>query len=95
MVVSGDHISLYQLTVEKGTLFSKHVEDGLKMPTNEDLSSMYFAAVDVLSKAGFQQYEVSNFGRNGNRSVHNEGYWKGFDYFGSFQWFSFAFAHVL
>jgi oxygen-independent coproporphyrinogen-3 oxidase len=42
---------------------------------------MYAAAIDRLTSAGFEHYEVSNFARPGHRCRHNEAYWSGDGYF--------------
>ena len=60
-----DHVSLYQLTLERGTALWKSVIAGnLAMPEEDCVADMYEAAVEILSKAGIQRYEVSNFARS-------------------------------
>lgn len=60
-----DHVSLYQLTLERGTFLFKQVNQGfLPMPDLDVVSEMYECARLVLQDAGFHQYEVSNFARN-------------------------------
>jgi oxygen-independent coproporphyrinogen-3 oxidase len=52
------------------------------MRADEDLErAMYEAAIDTLTAAGYEHYEVSNFARPGNRCRHNETYWTGRPYF--------------
>ncbi|XP_062846905.1 radical S-adenosyl methionine domain-containing protein 1, mitochondrial [Trichomycterus rosablanca] len=78
-----DHISLYQLTLERGTQLFKQVQHSqLSMPSDEDTAKMYTSARKILKKAGFLQYEVSNFARNNAVSTHNIGYWKAQQYIG-------------
>ena len=43
---------------------------------------MYLCAVDILSEAGYEQYEISNFARPGFESRHNLKYWLGEEYIG-------------
>lgn len=63
--VCDDHVSLYQLTLERGTQLFKQVHGGqIHMPTEDTTAEMYQAARETLQQHGFQQYEVSNFARN-------------------------------
>uniref|UniRef100_A0A8D0H091 Radical S-adenosyl methionine domain-containing protein n=1 Tax=Sphenodon punctatus TaxID=8508 RepID=A0A8D0H091_SPHPU len=78
-----DHVSLYQLTLERGTSLFKQVHQGsLPMPEPDVVAEMYEAAREALQEAGFRQYEVSNFARNGALSTHNLSYWQGSQYIG-------------
>uniref|UniRef100_A0A8C8R704 Radical S-adenosyl methionine domain-containing protein n=1 Tax=Pelusios castaneus TaxID=367368 RepID=A0A8C8R704_9SAUR len=78
-----DHVSLYQLTLERGTSLFKQVQQGfLPMPEQEVVAEMYEAAREMLRAADFRQYEVSNFARNGALSAHNLSYWQGSQYIG-------------
>uniref|UniRef100_UPI00398F1AC9 radical S-adenosyl methionine domain-containing protein 1, mitochondrial n=1 Tax=Pristiophorus japonicus TaxID=55135 RepID=UPI00398F1AC9 len=77
------HVSLYQLTLERGTALFRQVQAKvLSVPEQEAMADMYQAARSILGKAGFHQYEVSNFAKNGAVSVHNLGYWRGRQYLG-------------
>lgn len=59
-----DHISLYQLTLERGTALAAQVRGGaLPAPPQDLLADMYQTARTVLAAAGFRHYEVSNFAR--------------------------------
>ncbi|KTF86381.1 hypothetical protein cypCar_00038437 [Cyprinus carpio] len=83
MPVCDDHVSLYQLTLERGTQLFKPVDSGeLSVPGDDVTAVMYNTARRVLEKAGFRQYEVSNFAKNNAVSEHNIGYWKGRQYIG-------------
>lgn len=76
-----DHISLYALTVEEGTMLARRVESGQVEPRDpDDVAAQYELATDVLAAAGFEQYEISNWARPGHRSRHNQVYWTGGDY---------------
>jgi len=79
-----DHLSLYSLIVEQGTLLQKQITDGVIKPPDEDLAgSMYEFAMDSLPKSGFSQYEISNWSKNDKgRSIHNMQYWKCLPYYG-------------
>lgn len=76
------HISTYGLTFEKGTSFWSRLAHGQLSQADEELErSMYVAAIDTLSVAGFEHYEVSNFAQPRHRCRHNEAYWLGREYF--------------
>nr|XP_020828447.1 radical S-adenosyl methionine domain-containing protein 1, mitochondrial isoform X2 [Phascolarctos cinereus] len=78
-----DHVSLYQLTVERGTLLFAQIQRGiLPSPDPEAAAEMYHDGREVLREAGFRQYEVSNFARNEALSTHNWTYWQGGQYIG-------------
>ncbi|XP_033748642.1 radical S-adenosyl methionine domain-containing protein 1, mitochondrial-like isoform X2 [Pecten maximus] len=81
--ICDQHISLYQLTLERGTQLFKWVQSGLiELPEEDMMADMYLEAVEILEKHGFEQYEVSNFAKNGARSDHNTAYWTGQQYIG-------------
>jgi oxygen-independent coproporphyrinogen-3 oxidase len=63
------HISAYILTLEKGSkLFGSELE-------NDDIEEEYYFLLNQLKKFGFKRYEVSNFSKEGFRSLHNLSYW--------------------
>ncbi|KAI9092657.1 hypothetical protein DFS34DRAFT_696969 [Phlyctochytrium arcticum] len=80
------HLSLYHLTVERGTPLFKNVEKGqVALPDNDLAGQLYERTVQVTAEEGYEQYEVSSFAKNGNpefRSKHNSSYWDGLDYIG-------------
>jgi len=77
-----DHVSTYGLTFERGTAFWKRRHRGDLNECVEGLQrDMYALAIDRLTAAGFEHYEVSNFARPGCRSRHNQVYWCGEGYF--------------
>ena len=70
------HVSVYCLTWEKGTAFESQRQRGLLRPVDEPLErAMFEAAIERLTAAGYEHYEVSNFARPGHRCRHNEAYW--------------------
>jgi oxygen-independent coproporphyrinogen-3 oxidase len=80
--LSPDHISTYGLTFEKGTTFWSRLERGeLVRSAEDDERTMYELAIDTLTAAGYEHYEVSNFARPGHRCRHNETYWTGRPFF--------------
>ena len=78
------HLSLYQLTIEEGTVFHERNRRGLlKGLPDEDLAAdLYLVTQDRCEKAGLPAYEVSNHAASGEESRHNLTYWRGGDYVG-------------
>ena len=77
-----EHVSTYGLTFERGTTFWGRLARGeLARADEETERAMYELAIDRLSSAGFEHYEVSNFARPAHRCRHNEVYWAGEEYF--------------
>lgn len=71
------HISVYDLQVEDKTAFSKWYSPGVFPLPAEDLSAdMFGLAARLLTKAGYEHYEVSNYALPGKRSRHNQKYWR-------------------
>lgn len=78
-----EHISIYGLTIEKGTPFYTNFKKGLmKLPTEEVLVEMFNSINKILPSFGFKHYEVSNYSRPNREAQHNLAYWKGIDYLG-------------
>lgn len=74
------HISLYQLSVEEGTVFYKK---GVKELDEDSSASLYNNTVNYLKERGLERYEVSNFAASKEaQSSHNMVYWQGGDYIG-------------
>ena len=75
------HVSTYGLTWETGTAFGTRRDRGELTPIDEELErDQYALAMDALTIAGFEHYEISNFARPGFRCRHNEVYWSGDEY---------------
>ena len=78
-----DHISAYALIVEEGTRLAGQVKRGeLVAPDDDEQATKYELADELLSAAGYDWYEVSNWARSGNVSRHNMGYWLSHDWWG-------------
>lgn len=69
-----DHVSLYPLSIEPGTVFFRR-QDQLALPEDDGVVEMYGLACRTLQHAGFEHYEVANWARPGLRSRHNMAYW--------------------
>lgn len=78
-----EHISAYSLMYEEGTALYKMLESEKIEEIDEELSRhMYDTLIDMLTEAGYEQYEISNFARPGYRSRHNSSYWHEVPYIG-------------
>lgn len=76
-----EHISSYGLTWESGTAFGTRLDRGELVAIDEEIErEQYALAMDELSAAGYEQYEISNFAKAGFRCRHNETYWAGDEY---------------
>jgi oxygen-independent coproporphyrinogen-3 oxidase len=83
LALEPEHISLYGLTAESGAALGRWVTEGrAALPPDETYSSQYLTAARVLTAAGYEHYEVSNFARPGRASRHNQAYWTGAPYLG-------------
>lgn len=77
------HISLYNLTYEKGTPFFKQKQNGTLNPVEEETEEWFYEyAVDEMENSLFQRYEISNFSLPGFESKHNSNYWDLVPYLG-------------
>ena len=80
---TGDHISLYQLTIERGTaFFSLWRNGGLTMPDESISAGQFEQTQGILENAGLPAYEISNHAKPGHESQHNLNYWQYGDYVG-------------
>lgn len=74
------HLSLYQLTLEEGTVFAKK---NIELPDEETAATLYHNTISYLRGKGVERYEISNFATSkAQQSVHNLVYWQGGDYLG-------------
>lgn len=77
------HISAYSLTFEKNTPLERIKSSGKIKTIDEDADrKMYETAIETLTNAGFEHYEISNFAKEGFRCKHNLTYWKNDFYLG-------------
>lgn len=77
------HVSTYALTVEPKTALDHMIQKGkIKPPAEETLKEQYDIMIEKLTTAGFENYEFSNFGKNGFYSRNNSAYWSGMPYLG-------------
>ena len=78
-----EHISMYGLELKGGTLLRQQVDSGIHPPPDDDLfAEMYDYATECLGRAGYSQYEISNWSRPGKECLHNLQYWRNLPYVG-------------
>ena len=83
IALTPEHLSVYSLTIEEGTIFAQRQRQGLLEPVVDDRQARTLEWTDAqLVAAGYEHYEISNYARLGYRSRHNWGYWTGVPYLG-------------
>jgi oxygen-independent coproporphyrinogen-3 oxidase len=81
LALAGEHLSLYQLTIEQGTrFFADHAKGAFQIPDDDHAVALYELTQEVMEAAGRPAYEVSNHARPGAACRHNLTYWMGGDY---------------
>ena len=77
------HISIYMLDLETGSMLERQVnERRVELPDEDLVARLYIESIEHLRDAGFAQYEISNFARDGQESRHNLRYWRREEYYG-------------
>src|SRR6185437_6330919 len=83
LALGPEHLSLYSLIVEEGTPLFSWVRDGRVIPADDDTAAdMYEHAMERLARAGYGQYEISNWALPGHECRHNLTYWRNGPYIG-------------
>lgn len=83
LALAGEHLSLYQLTIEPGTVFHARQRAGLLVVPHDDRQAALFElTLELTDAAGFSAYEVSNHARPGGECRHNLTYWRYEPYIG-------------
>ncbi len=79
-----DHLSLYQLTIEDGTVFAERHRRGLLrgLPDEDTAATLYEMTAEACAARNLMGYEVSNFAYEGAESAHNLIYWRSGDFAG-------------
>lgn len=81
--LASDHLSLYQLTIEPGTVYEgRHRKGEIVLPEDDTAAALYTLTGEVAGRHGLKPYEVSNYARPGSESRHNLVYWRYQDYLG-------------
>ena len=80
---AGEHLSLYQLTIEAETPFAAlHAAGKLKTPNEDSARALYDTTQEICAAHGLPAYEISNHARPGGECRHNLVYWRGHEYAG-------------
>jgi putative oxygen-independent coproporphyrinogen III oxidase len=83
LTMAGEHLSLYQLTIEPGTAFATSARRGdLTVPDEDAAAELFEATQQRLAVHGLPAYEISNHARPGAECRHNLAYWRYNDYLG-------------
>ncbi len=84
LALPGEHLSLYELTIEPGTAFARALARGaLAQPDLESAVRFYELTQDMTAAAGAPAYEISNYARSGPAQArHNLNYWRGGEWLG-------------
>lgn len=83
ILMNPEHISVYSLTIEEKTVFGNWQKKGRFKAVDDELSATQFdLLISELELHNFEQYEISNFCRDGNYARHNTAYWKDIHYIG-------------
>lgn len=77
------HLSCYALTVEPKTALDSFIKKGIVAAVDDELSQQHYELLlSEMEKAGYENYEFSNFGKDGFHSQNNTAYWQGKPYLG-------------
>lgn len=81
--LGASQVSLYDLEIHDATPFGKIQREGkLDLPAEDEHARMYEDAIRILTRAGYEHYEISNFAKPGMASRHNLIYWRNQEYLG-------------
>jgi len=82
VAIAPTHISIYDLQVEPVTAFGRQYQPGAKpLPEDETAAQMYRQASEILTGAGYEHYEISNYAQPGHQCRHNRVYWENRPYY--------------
>ena len=78
-----EHTSVYSLTIEERTAFAHDLKNGkITIPEDDEYAAQFALAHHLLTAAGYEHYELSNYAKPGFRAQHNSAYWAGNPYLG-------------
>ena len=83
VAIAPAHLSCYDLVLEPVTAFGRYFQSGIEpLPADETAAQMYRLAQQILTEAGYEHYEISNYARPGYQCRHNRVYWENRPYYG-------------
>lgn len=83
LLLDPGHLSAYSLTIEPKTTFGNWTKKGKFSPAEDEFVAQQFEWLqERCDKAGYLQYEISNFSRPNQAAIHNSNYWKRSPYLG-------------
>ena len=83
ITIAPTHVSIYDLTIEPQTAFGRYYKPGNKpLPEDETTVEMYRMGQKILTDAGYEHYEISNYAKPGHQCRHNRVYWENRPYYG-------------
>jgi putative oxygen-independent coproporphyrinogen III oxidase len=83
VAIAPNHLSCYDLVLESVTAFGRYLSGGIEpLPADEIAAQMYRLAQQILTKSGYQHYEISNYALPGDQCRHNRVYWENRSYYG-------------
>jgi len=83
LVSDFSHVSVYSLILEEGTPLARRVRAGeVSLMSDDEEREVFYTANEILTRAGFYRYEISNFARPGFECEHNLSYWRSGEYIG-------------
>ena len=82
IAIAPKHLSCYDLVLEPVTAFGKQYQPGkTPLPNDDDAAQMYRLTQQILTAAGYEHYEISNYARSGYQCRHNRVYWENQPYY--------------
>lgn len=83
IAIAPQHLSCYDLVLEPVTTFGKKYQPGkTPLPKDDDAAQMYRLTQQILTTAGYEHYEISNYAQPGFQCRHNRVYWENKSYYG-------------
>lgn len=83
LALAPPHLSIYDLSIEPGTVFARRLQQGkLDLPEDDLAADLMDLTADRLCRAGYGRYEISNYALPGHTSRHNRVYWSGAPWWG-------------
>ena len=83
IAIAPTHVSIYDLTIEPQTAFGRYYQPGNKpLPEDKTTVEMYRMGQKLLTAAGYEHYEISNYAQPGHQCQHNRVYWENRPYYG-------------